>query len=156
VGFSRHLPLAASAGMDGKLIIWDANGWTQRGVCDHHMVRSCGAWARGLRAGVGQSEGTRHIIHALRCCWLTPSLAVPCRRIQGVTRMAWHPTQPLVVTGCLDGVVRWWDLRTGSCVRKCSGHADAIQDVAVSPDGSMAVTGADDGTARVFTLATVP
>jgi ribosome assembly protein SQT1 len=67
--------------------------------------------------------------------------------------MAWHPTQPLVATACLDGVARWWDLRTGGCVRACSGHADSIQDVCCSPDGSMVLTGADDGTARVFTLA---
>ncbi|KAI8465401.1 MAG: WD40-repeat-containing domain protein [Monoraphidium minutum] len=107
VGFSRHLPLAASAGMDGKLVIWDANGWTQRGVCEHP---------------------------------------------QGVTRMAWHPTQPIVATACLDGAARWWDLRTGACVRVCGGHTDGIQDIALSPDGSMALTGADDGTARVFTL----
>lgn len=68
-------------------------------------------------------------------------------------RMAWHPTQPLVATACLDGAARWWDLRTGACVRTCGGHTDGVQDIAISPDGSMIITGSDDGTARVFTLA---
>lgn len=67
--------------------------------------------------------------------------------------MAWLPQQPLVVTGSLDGVVRLWDLRTASCVKQLYGHASAVQDLAVSPDGSMVLSGADDATARVFALA---
>lgn len=97
--------------MDGKLIIWDANAWQQRGACEHPA---------------------------------------------GVVRAAWHPTRPLVATACLDGAARWWDLRTGRCVRTCGGHADAVQDIALSPDGAMALTGSDDATARVFTLAEAP
>lgn len=38
VGFSPHLPLSASAGMDGKLVIWDATGFSERGVCQHDQV----------------------------------------------------------------------------------------------------------------------
>eukprot|EP00877_Chromochloris_zofingiensis_P012257 jgi/Chrzof1/7285/Cz02g17240.t1 len=105
VGFSPHLPLSASAGMDGKLVIWDATGFSERGVCQHD---------------------------------------------QGVTRLCWHPHQPLVFTACLDGIARCWDLRTAVCVRQYTGHTDAIQDIAVSPDGSMILTGSDDHTARVF------
>ena len=59
VGFSRHLPVAASAGMDGKLIVWDANGWSQRGVCEHPTVggpkrrrRALRRWRRAGRGGV--------------------------------------------------------------------------------------------------------
>jgi WD40 repeat protein len=64
--------------------------------------------------------------------------------------MCWHPTEPLVFTGCLDGAARCWDLRTGSCVRTYGGHEDAVQDLCLNPDGSMLLTGSDDGTARVF------
>uniref|UniRef100_A0A7R9VPV1 Anaphase-promoting complex subunit 4 WD40 domain-containing protein n=1 Tax=Chlamydomonas euryale TaxID=1486919 RepID=A0A7R9VPV1_9CHLO len=108
VGFSRLLPLAASAGIDGKLLVWDLSTLSQRGCGDH---------------------------------------------LDGVTRMGWHPTQPLVFTGCLDGAARCWDLRTGGAVRTWRGHNAGVQDLAVSPDGSMIITGADDHTARVFSLA---
>lgn len=64
--------------------------------------------------------------------------------------MAWHPTQPLVFTACLDGLARLWDLRTGACVRQYSGHEDSLQDVALSPDGSLLLTVGDDSSARVF------
>ena len=39
---------------------------------------------------------------------------------------------PLVVTGCLDGVVRGWDLRSGQCAKEWHGHSDQILDIAVS------------------------
>jgi angio-associated migratory cell protein len=73
--------------------------------------------------------------------------------LQGVTRLAWHPTTPLVFTACGDGVARCWDLRTGAAVRSYTGHAAAVQDLALSPDGGMLLTGSDDGTAKVFMTA---
>jgi WD40 repeat protein len=66
--------------------------------------------------------------------------------------MAWHQQQPLLVTGCLDGVVRCWDLRTASCVRTMEGHSSGVQDVALSADGAFVLSGADDNAARVFSL----
>lgn len=108
VGFSRHLPLAASAGVEGKLLIWDVATLSQRGLCEHP---------------------------------------------EAVTRMSWHPQQPLVATGCLDGLVRCWDLRTNACVRTWGGHAAGVQDVAFSADGTCLLSGADDNTARVFSMA---
>lgn len=38
-GFSSHLGLAATAGIDGKLIIWDTGNFSERGVCQHPEVR---------------------------------------------------------------------------------------------------------------------
>lgn len=73
--------------------------------------------------------------------------------LQGVTRLAQHPSQPLIFTGCLDGVVRCWDTRTGSCVRAWGGHRDAVQDLAVSPDGNYVLAGSEDESARVFSMA---
>ena len=75
----------------------------------------------------------------------------PCAQV--ITRMVFHPTQPLVFTGCLDAVVRCWDLRTGGMVRQYGGHMASIQDLAVSPDGSMILSGSDDNTAKVFMTA---
>lgn len=42
VGFSRHLPLAASAGVDGKMFIWDCGTLSQRGACEHPDVSAGG------------------------------------------------------------------------------------------------------------------
>jgi len=73
--------------------------------------------------------------------------------VQAVTRIAWSAAGPLVATGCVDGVVRLWDLRTSQCVKTLHGHRSAVQDLVLSPDGSMALSGGDDAVARVFSLA---
>ncbi|KAF6258939.1 WD40-repeat-containing domain protein [Scenedesmus sp. NREL 46B-D3] len=56
-----------------------------------------------------------------------------CQHPEPITRMAWDKQQPLVATGCLDGVVRLWDLRTSACVKQLHGHSSAVQDVVLSP-----------------------
>ena len=86
--------------------------------------------------------------------WDAATLAqrIACAHPDGVTSLATHPTQPLVLTSCLDGVVRVWDARTGECVRSLTGHGAAVQCVAVSPDGALALSGGDDGAAKVFEL----
>ena len=40
----------------------------------------------------------------------------------------------------------------GSCVKLYSGHTEGIQALALSPDGSKAITGSDDGTVRIFVI----
>jgi len=80
------------------------------------------------------------------------SSRLTCQHPDGVTKLALHPTEPLAFTGCLDGVVRCWDLRSGECARTFRGHRESIQSLAVSLDGSMIVSGSDDGTCRVFSM----
>ena len=36
--------------------------------------------------------------------------------MQGVVALACHPLAPMVYTGCLDGVLRAWDIRTGAAL----------------------------------------
>ena len=40
----------------------------------------------------------------------------------------------------------------GSCVKVFSGHTEGIQALALSPDGSRAITGSDDATVRIFAI----
>jgi len=107
VVFVTGLQLVATAGMDGKMIIWDTASAVTRATCQHP---------------------------------------------EGVTTMVCHPTQPVIVTGCMDGAVRCWDARTGTCTHTFHGHSEAVQDLATSPDGNMVLSGAEDGTCRVFSL----
>lgn len=66
--------------------------------------------------------------------------------------MVQHPTQPLVFTGCVDGSVQCWDTRTGANLHTWHGFRDAVQDLAMSPDGSSVLAGSEDHSARVFSL----
>ena len=47
-----------------------------------------------------------------------------------------------------------WDISSGVKLRDFKGHADAVQSVAISPDGRFAVTGSKDQTAKLWNLAT--
>ena len=50
----------------------------------------------------------------------------------GVVRLHCSSSSPLVYSGCLDGVVRVWDVRSGECVQQWHGHSDHILDITVA------------------------
>ena len=56
----------------------------------------------------------------------------------------------VAVTGSLDATARLWDLAAREIVAGYAGHADAVLDVDVSPDGASIVTASAAGTARLW------
>jgi len=69
-----------------------------------------------------------------------------------VTCLTWLGATRYVATGCVDGRVRIWDSLSGECMKTLRGHTDAIQSLAMSPDGAHLVSVSLDGTARVFEI----
>jgi ribosome assembly protein SQT1 len=77
----------------------------------------------------------------------------------GVTKIFWHPTQPIIFVSYTDGAVRLWDARTGKVVHTLTGgkQDNQINDIAVEvfgtdqgPGSAIVITAHDDGTAKVF------
>uniref|UniRef100_A0A023FL40 Putative angio-associated migratory cell protein n=1 Tax=Amblyomma cajennense TaxID=34607 RepID=A0A023FL40_AMBCJ len=75
-----------------------------------------------------------------------------CPHPAGVTRALWRGPHT-VVTGCLDGVVRAWDARTGQPTVSWKAHRHDILDLALSPDGQCVVSVSDGGTCTVHRFA---
>ena len=48
--------------------------------------------------------------------------------------------------------LRLWDLETGRCLRTFEGHTNAVNSVAVTPDGNYILSGSEDGTLRLWYL----
>ena len=44
-----------------------------------------------------------------------------CKHDGGVVQLRWHPRLPFVYTASLDGSLRIWDSRQGTCVAVCCG-----------------------------------
>lgn len=54
----------------------------------------------------------------------------------------------VLVSGSYDTTVRFWDLTTFRCVRKCDGHVDAVR-VLAAANGKV-FSGSYDGTIGVW------
>ena len=81
---------------------------------------------------------------------------VDCQHPEGITCLLAHPSNHMLVTGALDGVVRCWDSRSGELAVAFRGHVDAVQAMDMSPDGNQILTGGEDCCARVFDLRQPP
>ena len=70
-----------------------------------------------------------------------------------VESVAFHPSEPLLAAGHLDGTVRLWNLttRTG---RTLSGHERSVITLAFHPDGKTLATGSFDKTVRLWDVST--
>jgi len=53
-----------------------------------------------------------------------------------------------------DETLRLWDLGTGDTIRTLEGHTGDINSVALSADGTRALSGSDDTTLRLWDLGT--
>ena len=71
-----------------------------------------------------------------------------------MTRVIWHPTQPLLYVCGLDGIVREYDARSGSMTRRWCGHRNAILDMSLlqNDDDTYLLTASDDYFGMSFSL----
>lgn len=61
-----------------------------------------------------------------------------------------HDNQLLISASGGDSAVKLWNLREGILIRKFAGHTGWVNAVNFSPDNSKIITGAWDGTARIW------
>jgi hypothetical protein len=135
---ARRLPLAATGGMDGKLCIWDLTTYRARHVLQH-----------AVRQG-----GVHASVPLVLCLGCTPGLSGVDRIQDGITRLVWHATEPIVYTAAVDGVrrcwgpgsgrppersgcahaqmIRVWDARSGACLHTLQGHRSALLDMTIT------------------------
>jgi WD40 repeat protein len=79
----------------------------------------------------------------------------------GITRISWHPSQPLIFASYTDGAVRLWDARNGQLVHCLTGgkQDNQINDISVEvfgteqgPGSAITITANDDGSVNVFSV----
>src|SRR5207237_2653185 len=69
-----------------------------------------------------------------------------------VSAVAWASSGELVVSGGSDGMLRWWELHSGECVRVREAHQGTVQALKVSPDGTRLASCGDDGAVALWAL----
>jgi WD40 repeat protein len=69
-----------------------------------------------------------------------------------VVTVAFHPKQPMVVSGSLDDTIRVWNWETETLLHTLSGHPRGVNHVVLTPDGQGLASCGDDATARLWNL----
>ncbi|MBI4862743.1 MAG: protein kinase [Candidatus Riflebacteria bacterium] len=67
-----------------------------------------------------------------------------------VTSVSFSPDSSLAVSGCADGSIRLWNLRTARETSLTAGHTGAVDGVAISGDGETVLSRGRDRTYRVW------
>jgi len=64
----------------------------------------------------------------------------------------WSPDGQHIVTGAIDGIIRVFDVTTGSCKITYEGHAMPVRSVAFSHNSRYIATASDDCYIRIFDM----
>jgi outer membrane protein assembly factor BamB/predicted nucleic acid-binding Zn-ribbon protein len=67
-----------------------------------------------------------------------------------VSSVAVSPDGQVLASGCQDGSVKLWDLKTGQVQRILLGHSLAVNCVTISADGNVLASGSGDKTVRLW------
>ncbi len=157
VAFNRAGDLIVSGGDDKTIRLWDTTSGRQVEVepmAHDDVVRSVAFNVTGDLIASGGDD-------SLLCIWETSSgrLVGEANAGNEILSVAFRPDGKQVVSGSVDGRVQLWDApaiqTVGSPVimhatADMTGHHQAVQSVAFSPDGSRIVSGGVDSTVRVW------
>jgi WD40 repeat protein/tRNA A-37 threonylcarbamoyl transferase component Bud32 len=148
-GNGQHL---ASAGLDGRIRLWNNNGGQETLTLPASPNSECVAFSKDsqwLAAAVGdRGQPGKVMLWALK----NPDQPLaPLAHPGAVRSVAFHPDGKLLATGCEDYQVRLFDLQEGSqplvlAKRDKKGHSRTVTCVAFSPDGKYLATASDDET----------
>ena len=127
---------AATGSSDFTACVWDAINGSVITTLEHgHVVKGV-----DLTRG-GERLATACLDKKLRIFDLARADAPPAvlTHSDKLLKVLWTPGEQSVITGSEDGVVRLWDLRSGTVAaeRSLGGPGAAISDLELSPDGAI-------------------
>jgi WD40 repeat protein len=125
----------------------------------HHGVVTSVAFSpdgRRLVTGSGSSDSGEVFVWEVQSGECHPAWGAGNSALAGhpgvVSALSWAPSGELVVSGGSDGMLRWWDMQSGECVRVQQAHQGTVQALKVSPDGSSLASCGDDGAITLWNL----
>jgi len=146
---------ALSGSWDGTLRLWDiTTGSTTRRFVGHTKDVLSVAFSVDNRQIVsGSRDKTIKLWNTLGECKYT--IGDPEGHKEWVSCVRFSPvtTNPIIVSGGWDKVVKVWSLNTCKLKNNLIGHTGYINTVTVSPDGSLCASGGKDGVAMLWDLA---
>ena len=142
-----------SGGEDGSVFLWEASDGTMLARLQGHRGRVASlAWSPdGTRLASGSGERGRGEIFV----WDVGGgerLYTLNEPSEVVYALVWSPTGAVLVSGGSDGMLRWWELQHGECVRVRKAHQGAVQSLKSSLDGQRLASCGDDGAINVWEL----
>jgi len=143
----------ASCGDDGSVCLWQTSDGTRlRELQGHRGTAASVAWSpdgtRLASGGGGGGKGELFVWEA-RSGERLYTLSEPNAVVQA---LAWNPSGTQLLSGSSDGMLRWWDLQRGACVRVRKAHQGAVLSLKRSPDGQRLASCGDDGAIQVWDL----
>lgn len=143
----------ASAGADGRIVIWNLQTGRQENILSTGEQSVNGIALTPANPNALVSVGADRKIQVWD--WTTGKLtkSIDSKVSRDIMCVAMHPRDPnLCITGDQDRLVRVWNLQTGAEVNRMEGHSAFVLSIAITPDGKHAVSAGDDSTARIWDL----
>ncbi|KAA6425985.1 MAG: pre-mRNA-processing factor 17-like [Trebouxia sp. A1-2] len=149
--FPKTGHLLLSAGLDGKIKMWDVNG---SGKC----MRTYMGFTKGVKDINFSNDGKRFLSTSydkVIKLWDTETGQVI--KTFGENKMFYvakfHPEQQnMMLAGCSDKKVYQWDLESGDIIQEYDYHLAAVNTITFVDEGRRFVTTSDDKTIRVWDL----
>ena len=145
---ARDVPLAASAGGDGRVRLWDLETLACRATLEGHAHRVydvalspdgttalSASHDRTIRVWDVATAATRATLHG---------------HSDAVFAVAFVPGSRSAVSASKDGTIRVWALEAAEARASTQEHEGWIQALAVAPDGGLAITAGQDHRLRVW------
>jgi WD40 repeat protein/serine/threonine protein kinase len=156
VAWSPDGSLLAGGGDDGNVYLWEsADGTLRERLPGHHGNVVSVAWSPdGTKLASGSSNrgsGELFVWHVQTC-----RVCMPVRTLAGhpgiVYAVAWSPGGDQLISGGSDGLLHWWDVKTGERVNMQVAHHGTVRSLRVSPDGSRLASCGDDDAIMIWDL----